>query len=590
MTKEKNNPSAKEQWQVFKRLLTYTKNYKMLLFIALLFLFLTTIVQAIIPQVAKYFIDNYIAENFGATKVVIMILCGYYILFLLQALFNYIGKIAFAKVSFGIVRDLRHDSFSNIQKLGMKFFDKTPSGSIVSRVTNDTESISNMFGVVFSGFITGTFLIIVSLYSIFLLNTSLGLFMLIIMIIVFVIMYFYRKLSVSLIANVRSKLSEINAKLAESIDGMRIIQAFRQEKRLIDDFEKTNDEYYQLYFKYLKIDSLLLRPAIALLKMVAYTVLLAYFGFRGVELGLTAGVMYAFIQYINRLFDPLIELTQSFSVLQTSVVSAQRVFDIIDEAEYEPRQNNKNYKIENGNISFKNVSFSYDGKVDVLKNISFSVNKGETIAFVGHTGSGKSSIINLFMRFYEFERGEILIDGKNIKDFSRKELFTNIGLVLQDPFLYHGNVKDNIKLFANHLTDEQIEEAAKFVDAHSFISELEDGYSHKVAERGSTFSSGQRQLIAFARTIALEPKILILDEATANIDSQTEETIQNSLKKMRKGRTTIAIAHRLSTIQDANCIYVLDKGEIIESGTHEQLLSKKGTYYKMYKLQTGMME
>ena len=241
-------------------------------------------------------------------------------------------------------------------------------------------------------------------------------------------------------------------------------------------------------------------------------------------------------------------------------------------------------------IEFKNVSFSYDGKQDVLKNISFNVNKGETIAFVGSTGSGKSSIINLFLRFYEFERGKIFIDGIDIKDYSTKELRDKIGLVLQDPFLYHGTVESNIRMYKDNLTENDIEEAARFVDADNFIQELPEKYQSKVTERGSTFSSGQRQLITFARTIAAEPKILILDEATANIDSETEETIQRSLEKMRKGRTTIAIAHRLSTIQDANCIYVLDKGEIIEAGTHEQLLERKGTYYKMYQLQAGMMQ
>lgn len=589
MEDNKNVASAKRQWQVFKRLISYTKKYKTLILAALIFLFITTLFQMTNPLVARYFIDNYIGGNLSTGKSFAYILIFYYALFIFQAIFNYLGKLTFAKVSFSIVRDLREDAFNHIQKLGMRFFDKTAAGSIVSRVTNDTEAIANMFGVIFSSFISGTFLIIVSLTSIFNLNTHLGLLMLSLMPLIFLSMYFYRKLSVHAMSQTRAKLSEINAKLAESIDGMRIIQAFRQESRLIADFEKTNAAHNDYYIKYLKIDSLLLRPALAFLKMVAYAILLAYFGFRGEYLGLTAGTMYAFIQYTNRLFDPMIELTQSFSAMQTSVVSAERVFQLIDETDYEPQQNNSKAKMTNGNIEFKNVSFSYDGKNEVLKNISFTVKKGETIAFVGHTGSGKSSIINLFMRFYEFDKGQILIDGQDIKDFSRADFLSNVGLVLQDPFLYHGDIASNIRLFAKDMSFEQIKAAAKFVDADTFISELEDGYHHKVTERGSTFSSGQRQLIAFARTIALEPKILILDEATANIDSETEELIQNSLKKMRKGRTTIAIAHRLSTIQDANCIYVLDKGEIIESGNHDELIAKEGTYYKMYQLQKGMM-
>lgn len=298
--------------------------------------------------------------------------------------------------------------------------------------------------------------------------------------------------------------------------------------------------------------------------------------------------MYAFIQYVNRLFDPLIEVTQNFSTLQTSMVSASRVFKLIDEVAYEPSQDTSLKKIEQGNIEFKQVSFSYDGQHKVLNKISFKVNKGETIAFVGATGSGKSSIINIFMRFYEFSEGQILIDGQDIRKYSPEALRKAIGLVLQDPFLYHGTIASNIRMYQD-ISDQVVQEAAEFVDANDFIDKLPEKYQAPVTERGSSFSTGQRQLLAFARTVASQPKILILDEATANIDSATEQIVQNSLAKMRKGRTTIAIAHRLSTIQDANCIYVLDKGTIIENGSHEELLSKKGAYYRMYQLQAGMM-
>ena len=298
--------------------------------------------------------------------------------------------------------------------------------------------------------------------------------------------------------------------------------------------------------------------------------------------------MYAFIQYINRLFDPLIEVTQNFSTLQTSMVSAGRVFALIDETNYEPVQENGQSKIQEGNIRFEHVSFSYDGKHQILDDISFTVNKGETIAFVGHTGSGKSSIINVLMRFYEFQSGRVLLDGVDIREYNQDELRKNIGLVLQDPFLYHGTIKSNIAMYQD-ISDDQVKAAAEFVDADSFIQDLPLGYAAPVSERGSSFSTGQRQLLAFARTVASQPKILILDEATANIDSETEALVQNSLAKMRQGRTTIAIAHRLSTIQDANCIYVLDKGRIIESGTHEELLALGGTYHKMYSLQAGAL-
>ena len=572
----------------FFRLLRYMFKYKGLTFIALSFILLTTLVATAIPLLAQYYIDNYITKNIATAGL--YILAGYYGLFILRVVFTFIGEYYFSKVAHSIVRDLREESFSNLQKLGMSYFDKTPVGSIVSRLTNDTQAVADMFGTIFSSFLNSVLMFVVTLTAMVSLSWQLTILMILFIPIMLGSVYLYQRLSSRLVETTRSKLSDLNTKLSESIEGMRIVQAFNQEKRLLDEFEGVNKEHLRYMSKSLAVDSLLLRPAMALFKILAYGVILAYFGLSWQTAGFTAGLIYAFIQYTNQLFNPLIELMQNFSVLQTSMISAGRVFELIDNTEYEPKQSNSDYKIEEGNIEFKNVSFSYDGKQDVLKNISFNVNKGETIAFVGSTGSGKSSIINLFLRFYEFERGKIFIDGIDIKDYSTKELRDKIGLVLQDPFLYHGTVESNIRMYKDSLTENDIEEAARFVDADNFIQELPEKYQSKVTERGSTFSSGQRQLITFARTIAAEPKILILDEATANIDSETEETIQRSLEKMRKGRTTIAIAHRLSTIQDANCIYVLDKGEIIESGTHEQLLERKGTYYKMYQLQAGMMQ
>lgn len=488
-----------------------------------------------------------------------------------------------------IVHDLRQESFENIEHLGMVYFDQTPAGAIVSRLTNDTQAVADMFSSIFSSFLSSVFILVVTLVTMFSLNWRLtGLIVLFLPVMLSSILL-YQRLSNRLLKLVRSKLSDLNVKLSESIEGMRIIQAFGQENRLIKEFETINGEHLDYTVRYLNINSLFLRPAMSLLKILAYAVILAYFGFTWQIAGVTAGVMYAFVQYINQLFNPLIDLMQNYSVLQTSMVAADRVFEIMDRKDYEPKQTNLPLEITDGKIEFRHVSFSYDGKHDILKDISFSVKQGETIAFVGATGSGKSSIINLFLRFYEFERGEILIDDKNIKDYSQSELRRNIGLVLQEPFLYHGTIASNIKMYQENLGREEIVEAAKFVDAHDFISRLPANYNSPVTERGATFSSGQRQLLAFARTIASKPKILILDEATANIDSETEELIQASLRKMRQGRTTIAIAHRLSTIQDANCIYVMEQGRIIESGTHEELLTLNGTYYKMYQLQAGMM-
>ena len=573
--------------KTFFRLMHYMFRYKGLSILALLFILLTSIVATAIPLLAQYYIDNFITKNIAKAGLYILII--YFGLFILRVIFTFLGEFYFARVAHSIVRDLRNDSFINLQKLGMSYFDKTPVGSVVSRLTNDTQAVADMFGTIFSSFLNTILMFIVTLSAMIALSWQLTIYMILFIPVMVGSVYMYQKLSSKLVEISRAKISEMNTKLSESIEGMKIIQTFNQEQRLIDEFGEVNNEHLRYYTKSLKVDSLLLRPAMALLKVLAYGVIVMYFGLSFESAGFTAGIIYAFIQYTNQLFNPLIELMQNFSILQTSIISAGRVFTLIDNDEYEPQQKDRDFVISNGDIEFKNVSFSYDGKRDVLKNISFSVKNGESIAFVGATGSGKSSIMNLFLRFYDFDRGQILIDGVDIKDYSASQLRSSTGLVLQDPFLYHGTVESNIKMYNENLTREDVIEAAKFVDAHNFIDKLEDKYDSIVTERGSTFSCGERQLLTFARTIASKPKILILDEATANIDSETEDIIQNSLKKMREGRTTIAIAHRLSTIQDSNCIYVLDKGEIIESGTHEELLTRKGNYYKMYRLQAGMM-
>ncbi|MGT2915254.1 ABC transporter ATP-binding protein [Streptococcus dysgalactiae] len=573
------------QWQVFKRLLSYLKPYKWLTLFALALLLLTTVIKSIIPLIASRFIDHYLT---ALNQPAFLLLLGYYGMYLIQSVVQYLGNLFFASVSYSIVRDIRRDAFTKMQALGMAYFDKTPAGSIVSRITNDTEAISDMFSGILSSFISAIFIFSVTLYTMLLLDVTLTSLVVIFLPFIVVLVNLYRKKSVQVIDKTRSLLSDINSKLAESIEGIRIIQAFGQEDRLKDEFEVINQEHVRYANKSVALDSIFLRPAMSLLKLLAYAVLMAYFGFKGLSGAITAGMMYAFIQYINRLFDPLIEVTQNFSTLQTSMVSAGRVFKLIDEEAFEPQQANQPIKVTEGNIAFKNVSFSYDGKQKVLDNISFEVKKGETIAFVGATGSGKSSIINVFMRFYDFQSGHILLDGHDIRDYSQEELRQSIGLVLQDPFLYHGTIASNIRMYQS-LSDEEVKAAAAFVDANQFIQKLPDQYQSSVSERGASFSTGQRQLLAFARTVASKPKILILDEATANIDSETEAIVQRSLAKMRQGRTTIAIAHRLSTIQDANCIYVLDKGKIIEHGRHEELLNQKGTYYKMYQLQAGML-
>ena len=577
---------------VMKRLLTYMWRYKWLTALALAFTFLTSLLLTAIPLAARWYIDHLVDPTEAGSPVLtaFQFLILYYGLFIGRVLATYLSHLTFARVSNSIVRDIRLDIFQNLQRLGMSFYDQTAAGSIVSRVTNDTQAVADMFSTVFSSLVSSFLLFLVTLVTMFSLDWHLTIWILPFLPIIWFSIRLYRKLSNRLVKMTRQKLSDINVKLSESIEGMRIVQAFRQEKRLTDEFEQINGEHLDYANRSVDVNSLFLRPAMTLLQVLAYAVILTFFGLNWQSSGFTAGLIYAFIQYVNQLFQPLIDVTQNFATLQTSTISAGRVFEMMDRDDYEPKQAGSLKEIERGDIRFDHVSFSYDGKRDVLKDISFEVKNGQTIAFVGHTGSGKSSIINLFMRFYEFDRGRILIDGQDIKGYSQEALRKSIGLVLQEPFLYHGTIASNIRMYHEELTDEEIRQAAAFVDVADFIESLPGGYDHPVTERGSTLSTGQRQLLAFARTIAAQPKILILDEATANIDQETEEMIQNSLKKMRQGRTTIAIAHRLSTIQDADCIYVLDKGKIIESGNHDQLIALGGTYKKMYDLQAGMMK
>ncbi|PLR86219.1 ABC transporter ATP-binding protein [Bacillus sp. V33-4] len=583
--------SGKEQRHVLFRLLSYTKPHMKTISLAFGLLILTTVGDILGPILVKIFIDDYLTPGNLMRSALVGLASAYIGIQVANVLVSYFQLLTFQKIALKIIQQLRIDVFSKVQALGLKYFDKTPAGSIVSRVTNDTEAIKEMFVTVLVTFIQGFFLLAGIFVAMFILNVQLAAFCLLILPIILMIIKSYRKYSSLFYQDMRERLSQLNAKLSESLQGMGIIQMFRQEKRLRAEFGDINEKHYVSGMRNIKVDGLLLRPAIDLVYVFALILVLSYFGVTSLNNTIEIGVLYAFISYLDRFFEPVNQMMMRLSLYQQAIVAGSRVFKLLDEQEVAPAQADiENHKVSAGKIEFKNVSFSYDGRRDVLKNISFTANPGETVALVGHTGSGKSSIINLLMRFYEFERGEILIDGKTIKSFSIEELRDKMGLVLQDPFMFYGTIKDNIRLHNADLPEEEVVEAARFVQAHTFIEKLEDKYDHKVVERGATFSSGQRQLLAFARTIAANPKILVLDEATANIDTETEEAIQTALSKMRKGRTTIAIAHRLSTIQDAELILVLHQGEIVEQGTHQELLAKRGLYHKMYLLQNGSAE
>lgn len=580
--------TSKEQRAVLWRLLRYTKSHKKALTIAFVLLLLATGAELLGPILVKIFIDDYLTPREFPYEPLLWLAVLYIALHLSSVFINYFQSFMFQHISLKIIQELRVDVFANVERLGLSFFDRTPAGGLISRMTNDTESIKDLYVTVLATFVQNIFFLIGVFVAMFYLNTRLAFLCLVLIPIIIALMQLYRKFSSRFYADMSEKLSHLNAKMNETIQGMAIIQMFRQERRLRKEFSDVNEEHLQAGMKSMKLDGLLLRPMIDLVSILALILVLSYFGFTSFISPIEIGVLYAFVNYLDRFFEPVNQMMMRLSLFQQAIVSAGRVFKLMDYEEYAPVQKgNQSPTISKGNIEFKDVSFSYDGETDVLKKISFSVKKGETVALVGHTGSGKSSITNVLMRFYQLERGSILIDGIPLDRFRNEELRQQIGLVLQDPFLYTGTISTNIRLFRNQITDQQIKEAAEFVRANEFIEKLPGSYEAEVTERGSTLSSGQRQLLSFARTIAANPKILILDEATANVDTETEEAIQEALKRMQEGRTTIAIAHRLSTIKEADQILVLHKGEIVERGNHTELLEQEGLYHKMYLLQKG---
>ncbi|EUJ46296.1 ABC transporter ATP-binding protein [Listeria riparia] len=582
---------GKEHRAVLKRLFSYTKYHVPALIVTIFLVLLVTLADVFLPIIIKKFLDDYLTPLYFAAGPILMLASGYIGLTIGRSVVWYFQLVLFQKIALRIVQRIRIDIFSKLQTMGMRYFDQTPAGSLVSRVTNDTEAIKDMFINVLGTAIQSLFMLIGIYSAMFVLDAQLASYSLLIFPLTVLIIIVYRKYSSQFYRAKREKLSQLNAKIAESISGMSIVQQFNQEKRLIREFESINKDYYDVGMKNIRFNALLLGPAIDLIYSLAVVLILSFFGIQSFSGAVAIGTIFAFVSYFDRFLEAIYNIMERLAMYQEAITAASRVFRIMDGTELAPEQDAKdNLTIKNAKIEFKDVTFSYDGQKDVLKNISFTVESGQTVALVGHTGSGKSSIINLMMRFYEFEKGEILIDGESIKRYPIEELRAKTGLVLQDSFMFYGTIKDNIRLHNRLISDKEIVEAAQFVQADRFINTLADKYDHKVIERGASFSSGQRQLISFARTVVTNPQILVLDEATANIDTETESLIQTGLRNMRQGRTTIAIAHRLSTIKDADLILVLSKGNIIERGTHEELLEHGGVYHSMYQLQNSGMD
>jgi ATP-binding cassette, subfamily B, multidrug efflux pump len=541
---------------------------------------------------ASYFVEklsNKEAYAFFQPEIpkLVQLMGIYFGLICLAALLHYGQKYLLQMSANKIIQKMRLDVFTKIQQLPVEYFDRLPAGKIVSRVTNDTEAIRDLYVTVLATFFTSIIYMAGIYIALFLLDAKLALISLVLVPILVVWIKLYRVYASKYNHRIRSVLSEINGMINESIQGMRIIQAFGREKKSSQEFHKLNQEHFTFQSKLLKLNSLTSHNLVGVFRNLAFVTLIWYFGGASLGVGtvISLGVLYAFVDYLNRLFQPISQLVNQLAQLEQALVAGERVFELLDETGEDvsskilPR-----YK---GNVRFDNVSFAYTDNDYVLNNISLEAKQGETIALVGHTGSGKSSIMNVLFRFYDHTLGEITIDGIDILKISKQELREHMAIVLQDPFLFTGTIASNVSLNDPRISRVQVEKAIQDVGADKLFNRLPKGLDEPVIEKGSTLSAGERQLISFARALAFNPAILILDEATASVDTETEAIIQDALEVLKKGRTTFIIAHRLSTIKNADQILVLDSGKIVERGNHNQLMQQKGKYYQMYQLQLG---
>lgn len=577
--------SVKETFSILFQLISFAKPYWHLFLVAIIGTIGVSAINAYLPIIIQQYIDEYLAADIFSLEITIRIALFYLALVLINMAVMYIQDYFFMVASEKTVANLRNQVYEKVIQLEMRFFDQTPNGSIVSRVTNDTETIKR-FWEVFLTAVEGLFNAVAIGIAMFALDPTLALLFMAFIPVIFVLVYIYQRYSTIIYGKMREALAKVNTNLNESITGMGAIQHFNQEGRKKEEFDEVNQEYVDARIDMFKMNALLLMPAINLMESIALAIVLVIFGTGFLQgAAINVGVLYAFTSYARQFFQPVGRMLDSLSIFQDGIVSGSRVLNLLHRDDLAPASVvDADGSIQEGKVEIKNLTFSYDDQTDVLKNITITADPGETVALVGHTGSGKSSIINLLMRFYEFNKGSILIDGQPIEQIPKNKIREDMGLVLQDSFLFYGDIKNNIALHGDY-TNHEIRQAAQFVNADRMIRDLEGGYDAKVIEGGADFSTGEKQLLSFARTILRDPKILILDEATSNIDTETEETIQAGLSQMRSGRTTFIIAHRLSTVKDADRIYVLRDGNIIEQGNHDELIESQGVYYDMYQLQ-----
>lgn len=565
------------------RLITYMKPYAHWVIFALFLVLCLTGFDLYRPMLVGDAIDTFGAD--GDYDIIIDTAIKYAVVLALSVIFNIAQTWILQKAGQNIILEIRKDLYRHIQSLGSRYFDITPVGKLVTRVTNDVEALNEMY----SGILVQLFRNIVKIAGLagvmIALDVKLAAMSFVLMPVVIGLTVLCQRIARNIYRLYRTRLTDLNTFLSEHLSGMKIIQIFGRQERKFEEFHDKNTKLYRAFYREMLMYAVF-RPLIYILSILSLMIVL-WFGSKNVfDSAISIGTLYIFSNYIRSFFDPIQELAEQFSTLQSSVASAEKIFSVMDEDEFIPEIENpqKPDRII-GKIEFDHVWFAYDGENYVLRDVSFVINPGEKVAFVGATGAGKSSILNLIGRYYDIQKGHIYIDGIDIRRLSKKQLRSAIGQMQQDVFIFEGDVAGNIRLNDNEITDEQIKKAAEYVNASHFIEKLPNGYHEPVTERGATFSAGERQLLSFARTLAHNPSILVMDEATANIDTETEILIQEALEKLMDGRTTIMVAHRLSTIQHADCIMVMHKGCICERGTHQELLEQDGVYRKLYELQ-----
>ena len=565
------------------RLIAYMKPYAHWVIFALLLVLGLTTFDLYRPMLVGDAIDTFGAN--GDYDVIIATAIKYAVVLALSFAFNIAQTWILQKTGQNIILQIRKDLYRHIQSLGSRYFDITPVGKLVTRVTNDVEALNEMY----SGILVQLFRNIVKIVGLagvmLVLDVRLAAISFVLMPLVIGLTVLCQKIARNIYRLYRTRLTDINTFLSEHLSGMKIIQIFGRQERKFEEFHDKNTKLYKAFYREMLMYAVF-RPLIYILSILSLMIVL-WFGSKNVfDEIISGGTLYIFSNYIRSFFDPIQELAEQFSTLQSSIASAEKIFTVMDEDEFIPEvENPKQPDKITGKIEFDHVWFAYDGENYVLKDVSFVINPGEKVAFVGATGAGKSSILNLIGRYYDIQKGHIYIDGIDIRQLSKKQLRSAIGQMQQDVFIFEGDVAYNIRLNDDAITDAQVKAAAEYVNASHFIEKLPQGYHEPVTERGATFSAGERQLLSFARTLAHNPSILVMDEATANIDTETEILIQEALEKLMDGRTTIMVAHRLSTIQHADCIMVMHKGRICERGTHRELLEQDGIYRKLYELQ-----